>query len=262
MYKYLSILGCLLLLAGKILSYSNYPSSGYLLEQPMKKVITGLLYLGYEGTVIITLGSSWTRIYGVQQLRFLKSGLNSVLVAMVLIAFSFIYTSPWYGNIQYDKAAPYQYGVVLGAAVWSNNKPSPILVSRLDEAMNLYRAGIIKNIILTGSNAPGEISEAEAAYNYLKKYDIPLNDIQMEKQTTSTTEQVKYIKNDLFSRKDAGKVLVISDKNHVRRVREIIKFYQVGVDVIGAELNLSNSKNLPYRLRESAALLIFWLFGL
>lgn len=261
-YKNLALFGLLLLFLGKFISFISISSSMYFFEQPVKRVATGLCYFGYEGLLLLTIAASWTSIYGVSQLYYLRTLVNSGLLAIILMVFAFIFTSPWYGDVKHDKTNPYQYGVVLGAAVWSNSKPSPILVSRLDEAMNLYRAGIIKELYLTGSNAPGEISEAEAAFNYLKKYNIPLNDIQLEKQTTSTTEQIRFLRSDLLKRKGIERVLVISDKNHVRRIREISKFYNIDIDVVGAELNLSYGKNLPYRLRESAALLIFWLFGL
>ncbi|MFN3478156.1 MAG: FAD-dependent oxidoreductase, partial [bacterium] len=70
-----------------------------------------------------------------------------------------------------DKKISYTV-VVLGAAVWSDNKPSPILAARVDKAIDLMKNFNVEKVYFTGSNAPGELSEAEVALNYLKSKNI------------------------------------------------------------------------------------------
>ena len=57
-------------------------------------------------------------------------------------------------------------GVVLGAAVWSGNIPSPTLSARVDKALELLEQGFVGKIVLTGGKAPGELPESEVAYEY------------------------------------------------------------------------------------------------
>jgi membrane protease YdiL (CAAX protease family) len=57
-------------------------------------------------------------------------------------------------------------GTVLGAAVWGGNRPSPVLRERINKGYELYSYGIIKNIILTGGGAPGEMTEAEVSTKF------------------------------------------------------------------------------------------------
>src|SRR5437660_1724484 len=58
-------------------------------------------------------------------------------------------------------------GVVLGAAVWGGNRPSPVLRERINKGYELLSSGTIKYIILTGGGSPGEMTEAEVAKNEL-----------------------------------------------------------------------------------------------
>src|SRR5664280_3415396 len=91
--------------------------------------------------------------------------------------------------------------VVLGAAVWSNNVPSPMLASRAEKAYELYKMGYVNKIQVTGGNAPGELSEAEVASLYLKQRGVDANDIWIEKKSTNTAEQVRYVKEELINKK-------------------------------------------------------------
>ncbi|MFN4174641.1 MAG: YdcF family protein [Parachlamydiaceae bacterium] len=86
---------------------------------------------------------------------------------------------------------------MLGAAVWSDNKPSPILAARVDKAIDLMKNFNVEKVYFTGSNAPGELSEAEVALNYLKSKNVSADNVITETNTTSTTEQIQFIKNKM-----------------------------------------------------------------
>ena len=86
-------------------------------------------------------------------------------MSIFLLSFLFTFKIDKY-NSQKDKTN-FDYGIILGAAVWSGNKPSPIFRGRIKKGAELFKQKIINKIHLTGGNAPGEISEAKAALNYL-----------------------------------------------------------------------------------------------
>ena len=146
--------------------------------------------------------------------------------------------------------------VVLGAAVWSHNRPSPSLEARLNKAIELFEQGLIGKIQLTGSNAPGELSEARVAFNYLLRKGIDPEKVWIEEETTSTSEQIHFIKNELKN------IILISAPYHLVRVEEICKFYGVKAYAESSDIIMSANSKIYSNFRESIALIIFWLFAL
>jgi len=182
----------------------------------------------------------------------------------ITIFFSILYVISFanlFSKVSFNENKKYDYGVVLGAAVWSNNRPSPSLIERVERAITLFKSGNIEKIYLTGGNAPGELSEAEVAFNYIqKKYpekDI-LDNIILEKETKSTAEQIYYVKLLLKQNKN---ILIISDYLHVLRAQKMCEFFNVKADVAPTN-DLSESKITIFKLfREASALLMFLLFA-
>lgn len=252
-----------LLLVGRALSldYFEFPRA-YWIGQPAKKVAVICMYLGGLGIQLFSISYLWFKLFKVENRFFIRGFFQTVVIFLFILSVVALYDirEPHAGKAKQK----YEVGVVLGAAVWSNNKPSPILVTRVNKAIELYRNKTVANIQLTGSNAPGEISEADAAFYFIKDnyVDIPLNKVWIEKQTTSTTEQIRFIKNSIALDHELPKICVITDTYHMNRVEQIAKFYNLDMSIIGASIHLSPEKKIAYHFRESFGLLIFWLFGL
>jgi vancomycin permeability regulator SanA len=62
--------------------------------------------------------------------------------------------------------------VVFGAGLW-NGEPSPYLAHRLDAAAELYRAGRVKAVLVTGDNSREEYDEPDAMRAYLVRGGVP-----------------------------------------------------------------------------------------
>ncbi|MGC0332152.1 vancomycin permeability regulator SanA [Streptomyces sp. SAI-170] len=62
--------------------------------------------------------------------------------------------------------------VVFGAGLW-NGEPSPYLAHRLDAAAELYRAGRVKVVLVTGDNSREEYDEPDAMRAYLVRSGVP-----------------------------------------------------------------------------------------
>ncbi|MDG0813002.1 YdcF family protein [Cohnella rhizosphaerae] len=86
-------------------------------------------------------------------------------------------------------------GIVLGASLW-DNKPSPGLRERLDQALSLYKANVFRRLIVTGGlDAGGAVlTEAEGMRDYLRERGVPASAIVIEPRATSTYENLKYSK--------------------------------------------------------------------
>ncbi len=155
----------------------------------------------------------------------------------------------------------YDAGVILGAAVWSGNRPSPVFRERIKRGYELLDEGIVEFLVLTGGNAPNELSEAEVAKQELLKLGADPTSIALEKQTSSTVEQILFIRDELTKQKWESFVIV-SDQFHLKRALEICAFNDIAAVGIASESPLGPTNLAIYHLRESAALLLYWMYGL
>jgi vancomycin permeability regulator SanA len=194
----------------------------------------------------------------------LRSILNSIFIIFIYlgIACIFIQGSGFNSKRWELTKNPNNVAVVLGAAVWSGNQPSPSLSGRIDRAVELFNNGMAGEIILTGGNAPGEKSEAEVAYEYAKRKGMKMSKVKTESLTTSTTEQMKYIKNKLADFEDINDIIVVSDAYHLVRVLEISKFFNIKILVAASRMELKDENKFYRQLRECIALMVFWSFAL
>lgn len=255
----------LFLLCVMIINLINIPSREYyLLSLSLTQVLIITVFALFQFCQLFLMLFLWLNILKIEKLIYLRSAVNSIFAgtALLIVTFIFINTRP-VGKFDSNVTRNVNnIAIVLGAAVWSDNKPSPTLASRVDKATELYEKGIVNKIQLTGGNAPGELSEAEVSLKYILGKGIDRNDVWIEKSTTSTIEQVRFIKNVLQKEKKINSVVVVSDKYHLQRVREICKFYEVKAVVAASDLKLKTDKIIFYQLRECFALLLFWLFAL
>ena len=236
----------------------------FVLKHSLKDVLKGILFTAYQFIVFFYISVVWITFLGRKELVILRAVINSVIIAIFLLIIAIFHLKS--GNEkEIDKsftAGKKFVGVVMGAAVWSNNRPSPSLALRADMAAELYKDGILKKIQVTGGHAPGELSEAEVASAYLKSKGIDSTDIWIEKKTASTSEQIRFIKNTLINKKHLSNIIIISDPYHLARIKEICKFYKIKTQLAPSEMHLSFDSKVYYRLRESIALLVFWFFAL
>ena len=236
----------------------------YILGHPLKDNLQALFFSVYQFTLFLFISIIWITLLGRKELLILRAFVNSVIIVIFLLVFAFFYLNSSKENSfrKYSGDKNRYVGVVLGAAVWPNNQPSPSLAARAEKAAELYGEGFLSKIQLTGGHAPGEMSESEVAYILLKRLNINTNDIWLEKRTSSTIEQIRFIKRQLIKAKNIKNILVISDSYHLNRVNEICKFYNIKVKVAASDLNLSFDSNVYHKLRESIAMLVFWFFAI
>lgn len=106
--------------------------------------------------------------------------------------------------------------IVLGAAQW-NGDPSPVLRARLNHALELYRRGTVRRVILTGGVGAGDtVSEAAAGRDYLIERGVAADDILLEEQGLTTWESLN---NAATLTRSGGiaAVLLVSDSYHMLR---------------------------------------------
>jgi len=258
-YSLMGLSVALLIAAYVIILSGKEAFGGYILGYPAQKVWLALFFSASYFLMIFTGVLLWTKILGKDKISFPKVILKCVYVIAALMIFAFAYALKAKSTI--IKNEQYTLGVVLGAAVWQGNVPSPLFKGRIDKAFKLYKEKTFTKILVTGGSAPGEIAESKAASNYLVQLGMNKKNIISEAESSSTSDQIRHIRNK-FSVKDKNSFVIVSDKFHLARVIEMCRFFKVKAAVSASQYKLSLEKLVYYHIRESIALLQFWLFGL
>ena len=238
----------------------NFPNE-YIFNYPYSRVIHGAALMISFSLKLFLITLLLNLFFNSSFIVYLKSVFTTLIIFIIAFISIFVFTTKNGYDVTNLKPSNRTIAVVLGAAVWKD-KPSTLFKGRIIKAEELIRAKKISKIQFTGSNAPGEISEAKGAYNFALSHGIKKHLMSIEEETTTTTEQIKYIKNNIANNSKYASILIISDQFHLTRVLEICKFFDVKAVGIASDYNLTSEKLLYYRLRESIALLFFWLFAI
>ncbi|MFG3661087.1 vancomycin high temperature exclusion protein [Streptomyces sp. NPDC047706] len=120
--------------------------------------------------------------------------------------------------------------VVFGAGLW-NGEPSPYLAHRLDAAAELYRAGRVKVVLVTGDNSREDYDEPDAMRAYLTRNGVPDARIVSDYAGFDTWDSCVRARK-IFGVEEA---VLISQGFHIRRAVALceaagVVSYGVGVD--------------------------------
>jgi len=187
-------------------------------------------------------------------------------ILFILAGYATVFLFAYYYKDDYklltDNRKTIDAGTVLGAAVWGGNRPSPVLRERINKGYELYSYGIIKNIILTGGGAPGEMTEAEVSKKELLKKGVNEKNIIIENKSNSTLEQIAYLNGNIYKKNNWKETVIISDNFHLLRTKQICKFFGINAYTVSSDTPLSTESNFNYCIKESFAVILFWLFGI
>lgn len=125
-----------------------------------------------------------------------------------------------------------QIAIVLGAKVWDGGVPSFVLEDRIITAVELYKAGKVKKLLMSGDNPTKEYDEPTAMKNYAMRLGVPENDIVLDfagRRTYDTCYRAK----EIFEIK---KAVMVSQEFHLPR--SIYLCQNLGVEATGIISNL------------------------
>ncbi|MFE0804561.1 vancomycin high temperature exclusion protein [Streptomyces sp. NPDC058812] len=123
-----------------------------------------------------------------------------------------------------------EVAVVFGAGLWEG-EPSPYLAHRLDAAAELYRAGRVEVVLVTGDNSREEYDEPDAMRAYLVRHGVPDGRIVSDHAGFDTWDSCVRAKK-VFG---VDRAVLISQGFHIRRAVALcqeagVASYGVGVD--------------------------------
>jgi vancomycin permeability regulator SanA len=187
-----------------------------------------------------------------QSLRRLALVVGLPLI-LVLLALK-VYVAVTTGRYCYDQIAKvpfHRVGLVFGAAVRPGGRLSPMLADRVNAAIELYRAGRIHKLLMSGDNSQVNYDEVSAMRQYALDQGIPAEDISLDYAGFSTYESC-YRARAIFGVRD---VVLVTQQFHLARA--VYTCQELGVEAVGYSVRdwgvYSNRVLSFYTLRETLA---------
>jgi uncharacterized SAM-binding protein YcdF (DUF218 family) len=135
---------------------------------------------------------------------------SALLLVVAITAFNIYFYSSAKRVIKADAA------IVLGAAVWGD-EPSPVFRERINHAINLYKKGIVRNIIFTGGVGKNDdIAEAIVGKYYAMRRGVKQADILVETKSHTTHQNLENAQ-EVAAQYKLSKFLIVSDPLHLKR---------------------------------------------
>jgi len=103
--------------------------------------------------------------------------------------------------------------VVLGASVHADGTPSDILADRLEVAVDLYRAGAVRAVIVSGDNRSTHYNESDAMKAFCVEAGVPSEDVYVDHGGLNTYESM-YRARHVFG---AERIVVATQAYHLYR---------------------------------------------
>jgi SanA protein len=149
---------------------------------------------------------------------------------------------------------PPRVAIVFGASVYPNGALSPVLRDRVETAVDLYKAGKVKKLRMSGDMSAQHYDEPTAMKEAAVSLGVPENDIVMDFAGRRTYDTC-YRAREIFAVKKA--VLVAQD---FHQARALYLCNNMGVDSIGIAADRFHYLEENYwRFREFFSVISAWL---
>lgn len=150
----------------------------------------------------------------------------------------------------YERAGdiePHTVAIVPGAAVYQSGKLSPAFLGRAEGAVALYKAGVVRAILVSGDNSSVEHNEVDPAKRYLLSQGIPEEDIYLD-HAGFDTYSTMYRARAIFGVTSA---VIATQGYHLPR--SIFLAQAQGIEAAGYRVDAGNTRVWNNETRESLA---------
>lgn len=256
-----SVASLKLLLFISILGFISIITSDFIAQKEIKIIFAGIFLVAIVFVLSFFTGKL---LSGSKKFGFIRSFLFFLFIfsicIFVVFFFILIYTDDY--NFYSGTNQTANSGVILGAAVWGGNRPSPVLKERINKGFEIYQKKIVPKLVITGGGSPNEMTEGEVSKNVLIKYGVSPENLILENSSSSTVEQIHFVRDSLYNIKNWNKIILVSDNFHLFRASEICRFNNIRADCIASDKELSAEGTISFCLKESLAVIIFWMCGI
>lgn len=184
----------------------------------------------------------------------------AVLLLSGLLAASPLLLRAWadwrYKSLVYHDVSgipPRRVALVFGAGVWPGGTLSHILADRVDTAVDLYQAGKVQKLLMSGDNRFINYNEPQHMKEYALARGVPEADIVLDYAGRRTYDSC-YRARAIFG---VNEVTLVTQDYHIDRA--LFTCNGVGVDAIGMVADRRPYiKGRQYWLREIPAMVLAW----
>jgi len=146
--------------------------------------------------------------------------LTAIIMVLIILAVGIfflprlvtgLYAQPRLNSVDETPIKP--IAIVFGAGLWRDGSPTPVLRDRVATAVDLYLAGKVEKLLMSGDNRVEEYNEPMAMQEYAVSLGVPPEDIVLDYAGWRTYDTC-YRAREIFGVKD---VLLITQGLHLPR---------------------------------------------
>jgi len=179
------------------------------------------------------------------------SGVSLLLISRVITAF---YAHTRIANVA--KTIPAPAAVVFGAGLWRDGSPTPVLRDRVETAAQLYFAGKVQKLLMSGDNRFVDYNEPAAMRKYALSLGVPDSDIVLDYAGRRTYDTC-YRASHIFG---LDHVILVTQNFHLPRALYTCNALGIEASGVPAEGHYFLKRTLAYwHLRETFATIVaYW----
>jgi SanA protein len=153
-----------------------------------------------------------------------------------------------------DQVPPQPVALVFGAGVWPSGRLSDALADRMETAIDLYEAGTVNKLLLTGDNRVANYNEPAAMAAYARSRGVADEDLILDYAGRRTYDSC-YRAGTIFG---VERAVLVTQAFHLPRA--LFTCDQLGLEVVGVVADRHQYVREPwYQVRELAATSWAWL---
>ena len=191
---------------------------------------------------------------------FITLFLFGAIGAATIIAFNLIahatYAARMYPSAADVPADAPRIAIVFGAGLERSGGPTPILYDRVATAVDLYKAGKVSKLLLTGDNRFVNYNEPEAMRQTALQLGVPDSDLVLDYAGRRTYDSC-YRAREIFG---VSRAILVTQAFHLDRAMYLCVSF--GIDSIGVmadRRDYAASSETWWSIREAAATVAAWI---
>jgi SanA protein len=157
-----------------------------------------------------------------------------LLLTIFVVNVGIYISSKPYIYSDFTKAPSAEVALIPGAAVLADGQPSQIFLDRVNMAINLYEAGKVSKILVSGDNSTVSHNEVNPVRDYLLSKGIPSANIFLDHAGFDTYSSM-YRARDIFG---VTSMLITSQSFHLPRAVFIAR--ELGIQAYGVRSDVSS----------------------
>jgi vancomycin permeability regulator SanA len=132
-------------------------------------------------------------------------------------------------NVSVEKARATDVAMILGAGITADRRPSDVLQARIERGVELYTAGKVRKLVMSGDNSRENYDEVSVMKREAVRLGVPRSDVILDYAGFRTLDSCVRLRK-VFGQSHA---IVVSQGFHLPRAIHLCRW--AGIDIVGVE---------------------------